>query len=606
MGCLLYLHQFALLVGLSVGLLSAEVSSLADAGPGSLREALRGGSPVTFNAVLAKQTIMLSETLVIDRAVVIDASAAPGVTISGGGKTRVFEVKTGEVTIIGLTIVDGRASAAGKDGNGGGLWTHGGTVLNLKNCVFRNNVALGEGGGGIFVGWRHTTNVISCLFENNDGSIPDSERGGGAIATSSEGKLTVKGSRFINNKGGNGGGINSLLGELTVEDCAFTGNTTPTRGKGTFGYGAAIYVDGASALTNDALGGTITLRRCQFTANIGAGQGGATFLFAYPPDNVVVEACVFTKNLVMPDAKGDTLGGAIRLGNTTFVIRDSAFVENQAGKNGGGGGLWIGETSPGSVINCTFAGNGGALTGATKSPITVEHCSFVGGTGGSTQGANVTKIECLESSSTALVLGPDNVPYLKDQTTGARPALATSVATAKTPMLIAGEGGKTEKPVKPAKPAKPAETKPPAPDAAILLAADHAFPSEEEAVSLVKAHLQSELTAGRHPPVLVKVDLVNPTPVALIAMDTRGIRTMNPLGDEMQLPWKMLPPAEIYRFSKPTMINAPTAAYRGWLVLGLYHGAQSDPNFHQLLGPLWEHDLPSAKQLDEFLKKLDG
>jgi len=595
------------LIGLPGWLLSAEVSSLADAGPGSLRQALRGGSAVTFSPALAKQTIMLSETLVIDRAVVIDASAAPGVTISGGGKTRVFEVKGGEVTIIGLTIVDGRASAAGQNGNGGGIWTHGGTVLNLKNCIFRNNVALGEGGGAVFVGWRHTTNVVSCLFENNDGSIPESERGGGAIATASEGKLTVKGCRFINNKGGNGGGINSLLGELTVEDCVFTGNTTSIRGKGTYGYGAAIYTDGASAYIDDALGGTITLRRCQFTANIGAGQGGAAFLFAYAPDNVVVEACVFTKNQVVPDAKGDALGGALRMGNAAFVIRDSAFIENQAGQQGGG--LWIGETSPGSVINCTFAGNqagqGGALLGVTKSPVTVEHCSFSGNKGGSAEGTNVTKRECLESGTTALVLGPDDVPYLKDQATGARPELATSVATAKTAKPKAGEGGKAAKPEKPAKPARPAEAKPAAPDGASLLAADPAFPSQDDVISMVKAHLQAELDAGRHPPVLVKVDLVNPTPVQLLAMDVRGIRITSPRGDEMQIPWKLLPPAEIYQFSKPTMINAHPAVYRSWLILGLYHGAQRDTNFRQLLAPLWEHDLPSAQQLDEFLKKLN-
>ena len=71
---------------------------------------------------------------------------AAGVTVSGGGASRVFQVDAGvTASISGLTITGGNAAT----GNGGGLDNDGGTVT-LTNCTVSGNSAVSDGGGGLY------------------------------------------------------------------------------------------------------------------------------------------------------------------------------------------------------------------------------------------------------------------------------------------------------------------------------------------------------------------------------------------------------------------------------------------------------------------------
>src|SRR5207237_1038865 len=122
--------------------------------------------------------------------------------------------------------------------------------------------------------------VSNSQFDGNDGTAGTSDRSnggirsGGAIAVYNESTLTVRDSEFTNNKGLNGGAINSLLSNLTVENSTFINNDSTAGGSLSTnpaidtGYGGAIYTDGASAFTNDNVGGTITIRNSQFEGNI--------------------------------------------------------------------------------------------------------------------------------------------------------------------------------------------------------------------------------------------------------------------------------------------------------------------------------------------------
>ena len=61
---------------------------------------------------------------------------AAGVTVSGGGKSRVFQVDSGvTASISGMTITGGKTT-----GNGGGLSNNGGNVT-LTNCTVSGNSA---------------------------------------------------------------------------------------------------------------------------------------------------------------------------------------------------------------------------------------------------------------------------------------------------------------------------------------------------------------------------------------------------------------------------------------------------------------------------------
>jgi hypothetical protein len=335
------------------------VTIIADSGPGSLREAIataQAGDTIQFAPALANQTITLtSGELNVTKNLVIDGSAAAGITVSGNNASRAFEVQGGGLsfTLKNLKIVNGRTT-----GEGGAILTGQKTVLTVENCQFNNNAA---GVGGAIVAGNFSKNtVINSKFDSNQATA-NVEQSGGAIQVKSLSEITVQGSQFTNNKGINGGAINNLLSQLTVENSTFLNNDTTagaTLGTAatnyTKGYGGAIYTDGASDKANPD-SGTILIRNSRFEGNKGAGQGGALFLFVYPPDKIVVEGSAILNNTVIKDAKGDSFGGGVRAGNGELTITNSTLANNSAQSQGGG--LWVGEKAPVTIANSTFSGN---------------------------------------------------------------------------------------------------------------------------------------------------------------------------------------------------------------------------------------------------------
>ncbi|MEB3829280.1 DUF4347 domain-containing protein, partial [Phormidium sp. CCY1219] len=347
-------------------LATVTVTNANDSGVGSLRNAISTAQPgdtIAFDSSLANQTITLtSGELLVDKNLTIDGANAAGLTISGNNASRVFYVKEDNnfqpstFTLRNLIVANGNATGTGVDGAGGGIRTANRTTLIVENSEFRNNVANSEGGGAIYVGFRSNNTIANTIFDGNDATPTNAERGGGAIATKSLSTTTVTDSTFTNNKGINGGAINSLLSELIVENSTFTNNDTTagSSGTGTFGYGGAIYTDGASD-NNDPDSGTVAIRNSRFDSNIGAGQGGGLFLYVYPPDKVIVENSTIINNKVIEDGKGDALGGGLRHGNGELTLTNTTFSNNEALSQGGG--LWLGEKTNMTLTNSTFSGN---------------------------------------------------------------------------------------------------------------------------------------------------------------------------------------------------------------------------------------------------------
>jgi hypothetical protein len=79
------------------------VTSTADSGAGSLRKALGSvcvGGTIHFDPALAGQTITLASPLTLGKNVTIDASAAPGLTLSGNHADRVFIINAGTTATV--------------------------------------------------------------------------------------------------------------------------------------------------------------------------------------------------------------------------------------------------------------------------------------------------------------------------------------------------------------------------------------------------------------------------------------------------------------------------------------------------------------------------
>ena len=353
------------------------VTNAGDSGSGSLREAIaqaRDGETIKFDSSLANRNINLTsgQLTILDKDLIIDGDDAPGLIINGNQRSRVIDVQAlsgltepVDLTLRNLTIADGRVTGVGFDGAGAAIRTESGTTLTIENVSFENNFANGEGGGAIFAGFRSTNTIIDSHFEGNinlgNRENEKSSRGGGAIAVKSESVTTVTGSTFIKNEGIGGGAINTLLGQLTVENSLFEGNDSTAGGvnvRSDQGQGGAIFTDGASAADDGSTSGTIRISNSHFEDNIAAGLGGAMRLEAYGGDTIIVENNTIINNRVIQNSIGSSNGGGLvfsrggkaELYNTTFA--------NNVAEGGQGGGLFVSENVfEATISNSTFSGN---------------------------------------------------------------------------------------------------------------------------------------------------------------------------------------------------------------------------------------------------------
>jgi hypothetical protein len=291
----------------------------------ALRAAVNRGGLITFNCGASPITITLAAVLEVAKDTSIDGGNL--VTLSGGHTTRVFHTANYvALTLQNLTVSNGRPLS----GNGSGA--------------------------AIYGGWRGKVTVLHARFENNDGTAGSMETGGGAIFVAAGSRLVVRDSVFIGNRGTQGGAINNLLSSLTVENSQFINNDSTAGGTVGYGYGGAIYTDGASEHPEDVIGGQIRIVRTVFRGNRAAGQGGAVQAWVYPPDQVFVSDTTFDSNLVIPRPGGDAFGGALRLGNGNMTVANTTFSGNLARNQGGA--LWIGgDKTNVSLTNVTLAGN---------------------------------------------------------------------------------------------------------------------------------------------------------------------------------------------------------------------------------------------------------
>lgn len=260
------------------------VTTLADSGEGSLREALgliADGGTITFDPALAGGTIPLDGgPIVIRHDVTIDASAAPDVTVDGGGTDRVLIVEPGaSVSVRGVTLTNGygwqlagcvlnngtlsldqvtvRGCSTATDAGdfwqgGGGIYSGDGAVLHLVDSVVSGNHSAWDGGGVLSFLNSHTTITRSTIEANVAANV-----GGGLRLL---GDAVVEDSRISDNSAvaWHGGALFLTDGVLEVTGTAITGNTTTDLAAifvGTFGASSAsMTIGGSTVIDNQAFG----------------------------------------------------------------------------------------------------------------------------------------------------------------------------------------------------------------------------------------------------------------------------------------------------------------------------------------------------------------
>ena len=307
--------------------LSTVVSTTADAGPGSLRYAVRWlpeDSTVRFDPSLADATIGVESPIAIGRNLTIDAIDRKGLAISGGDETGVFTVDAGvKVTIAGLEIRDGRRASGGAIYNSG--------ELTLVDCVVYDSEA--DEGGGIFNGPAGALTLTGCELHGNS-----AYRGGGI---SSQGVATLTNTLVHRNSstgdgeyGNIGGGVLSG-GDLSLIDSIFRENDSIAAG-GICSFGGSLMMlrciveqnnahDGsAGGILVSGEGGSITA--CTINGNFGLGEGGGIFHG---------QGMLTVANCTIHDNGSWTVGGGIYSGAETHVASCTVFG-NSASYVGGG------------------------------------------------------------------------------------------------------------------------------------------------------------------------------------------------------------------------------------------------------------------------------
>ena len=219
------------------------VTSTADAGAGSLREAVSAagaGDIIVFDLPLPASISLLS-TLVIAKdlevrgpgpdKLTVMRSAAPGTT-----EFRVLEITAGVVTLSGISIQNGIAYSGTSlhDNTGGGILNR--ADLTLSNCVVTANSApntyWGPGnpyewsygfGAGIFSDKSSKLSVLNSTISNNG-----SDYAAGGVFTLYTAPLLLSGSTVSGNSAViQAGGVNVQGCAGTIQNTTISSNSTP-------------------------------------------------------------------------------------------------------------------------------------------------------------------------------------------------------------------------------------------------------------------------------------------------------------------------------------------------------------------------------------------
>jgi hypothetical protein len=288
------------------------VTTLANAGAGSLREAITLAAPGDTIEFAVTGTILLtSGSLSIGKNLAIDGPGSSQLVINGGN-ARAFDVSAAaNVTIRDLAIEDAITSF------GAGIRNQG--TLLLERVTLRNNYA-DSGSAGVENSGSLT--LRSCLVHGNNGDFSGTVNSSGPL-------VEVEGTVFTSNYLSHGSGaIRLTAGHLIVRDSTFVGNVA----------------DGAGAIQVFS-GATADIERSLFSANWGSVSGGAII----NAGNMTLTNCTLTGN-----RSSDAPGAAIRnSGTVTTSFCTIVFNDARAGTSAGG----VMNSGTFTAINTVFAGN---------------------------------------------------------------------------------------------------------------------------------------------------------------------------------------------------------------------------------------------------------
>ncbi|MFZ1333386.1 MAG: choice-of-anchor Q domain-containing protein [Flavobacteriales bacterium] len=277
---------------------------------------------------------------------------------AGGG----IENFGGMVTITGGTVggaVAGDGNTAGV--NGGGIHVSGTGTTNVNGGTFANNVA-GQEGGGLWNASGTMTIDGTTVDSNtaNAGNNAGNDQGGGGVFNIGGTLIIQNGAMITNNTApintGNGGGVMTDGGSVTISGSILSGNSCARAGGGIENF------NGTVTITSSTVGGAAVA-----DGNTAGVNGGGIHVSGTGTTNV--NGGTFANNVAGQEGGGLwNASGSMTIDGTT-VDSNTANAGNNAGNDQGGGGVFnIGGTliiQNGAMITNNTApintGNGGGV-----------------------------------------------------------------------------------------------------------------------------------------------------------------------------------------------------------------------------------------------------
>mgnify|MGYP001942606215 CR=1 FL=1 len=328
---------FFLLFALPISAADQIVTSNADAGAGSLRQAIidvGSGENITFGPSLDGDTITLSGQLVVNKNLTIDASTLPhGVIIDADGPTtssRALRISNSATAGLNrLTLTNG--DVTGSSGSGGAVEVQLGATLTMTDSTISGNRA--HYGGGLAN--SGTLILNNCTVSGNQTDFQD----GGGIhnfqGTVTLNNVTVTG----NHAGDKGGGIINYQGSMSLYHVTLAGNTAAVSGGGLRNDGT-LHSD--NSILTDPITGSINSGSNNLTsgdpmlADLGR-YGGPTETMRPLPGSPVINAGTATSPL-STDQRGypRLFGNAVDIG----ACEHQGIIFVDQGVVGGDGSSW--------------------------------------------------------------------------------------------------------------------------------------------------------------------------------------------------------------------------------------------------------------------------
>jgi hypothetical protein len=298
-----------------------EVTTTADSGPGSLRQAIADAAPGDVIGVPEGDFVLTSGRIPLDKSLTIKGAGAAQTTISGNDASQVFALKEREdqidqheVEISGVTIRDGKADRGGC----GAIEYVGESHLTLREVVLTENFS--EGGSGALCFGADRLTIADSEIVHNRSRVSDTHPviGGGAVVAA---------------------GTSIIIERSTIAD-----NIAEAIGEGAFNGGGEIYGAGLLAEPGTVEGegqevGQMLIVDSTFSDNRGVAphglvQGGGILIIAQGANSETLLRDTIVGNQVVTGNHGIAQGGGLAMisvfASSSLAVTSSTISSNSA------------------------------------------------------------------------------------------------------------------------------------------------------------------------------------------------------------------------------------------------------------------------------------